>query len=363
MQGQAGDAVAAKAQALADGQQGAFRSLMKRLVPVTAYKRIPKLQLVRIQDMIAGFSVRRETNSSTEYLASLDFEFQQRAVRELLRSQGVPMVEDAAPPVVLVLAYRAKPDAGLPAYAQAGAGEKTWTGAWKGIDLEHAITPAKLAKAGAAPIHPDVINGLLKGDLAQARVLGAEYQSERIVLAVAEPSPDAKRLEVTLVGQDAVGWLQSKRSYRIYDGDLGYTAELAAVVSLGIIEGRWKALKSRPSGVGSSGDGGLASSSPVQRENGQRDGGLATSSPSNSAGGSDQVQLAIEFRGVGQWQEIRGRLSALPGVDDMEIAQLSARGASVSLRYPGGAERLAEELGAQGLQMTDRGGQWVVQSR
>ena len=55
VQAQAEDAVTAKAQALADAQQSAFRSLMKRLVPVTAYKRLPKLPLARVQDMVAGF--------------------------------------------------------------------------------------------------------------------------------------------------------------------------------------------------------------------------------------------------------------------------------------------------------------------
>src|SRR5689334_605703 len=39
----AANAVAAKDQALAEGQQAAFRSLLKRIVPVTAYKQLTKM--------------------------------------------------------------------------------------------------------------------------------------------------------------------------------------------------------------------------------------------------------------------------------------------------------------------------------
>src|SRR4051812_47492206 len=39
----AANAVAAKDQALAEGQQAAFRSLLKRIVPVTAYKQLTKV--------------------------------------------------------------------------------------------------------------------------------------------------------------------------------------------------------------------------------------------------------------------------------------------------------------------------------
>ena len=125
VQAQAEDAVTAKAQALADAQQGAFRSLMKRLVPVTAYKRLPKVPLARVQDMIAGFSVRSERNSSTEYLANYDFEFQPRAVREMLRSNGLLYVEDVAPPTVLVAAFGASKEGVAAVAGAAVAGAKT----------------------------------------------------------------------------------------------------------------------------------------------------------------------------------------------------------------------------------------------
>ncbi len=102
-----------------------------------------------------------------------------------------------------------------------------------------------------------------------------------------------------------------------------------AVISLGILEGRWKATKSR-------GGGGAV------------------------AAGDTDLLIAVEFQGMSQWQDISRKLGATPGVEELEVAGLSARGARVTLRYAEGAERLAESLAQQGLSLRNAGGSWVL---
>ena len=60
---------------------------------------------------------------------------------------------------------------------------------------------------------------------------------------------------------------------------------------------------------------------------------------------------------MGEWQDISRKLSATPGVEELEVAGLSARGARVTLRYADGAERLAEALAQQGLSLRNVGRQ------
>jgi hypothetical protein len=103
---------------------------------------------------------------------------------------------------------------------------------------------------------------------------------------------------------------------------------LAAVVLLGILEGRWKSIRSG-GGAGVAGAGG-------------------------------DLLIAVEFRGMGEWQEISRKLSAIPGVEELEVAGLSARGARVTLRYAEGAERLAQSLSQQGLGLRNVAGKWVL---
>jgi hypothetical protein len=332
VEARAENAVAAKDRALADGQQAAFRSLLKRLVPVTAYQRLKRLEHVRAADLIEGLKVRSERNSSTEYIASLDFTFQAKAVRDLLRREGIPFVDEQAPPVVLVPVWRAPittpAGAGLPAALTQARGEATWTSVWNGLDLEHTLTPARLQQLQReAPV--ETVKAATGGDANAIRALAPGYPGRLVVVAIAEPDPASKRLNVTLAGRDSAGFFHLRRSYRLDVSDPAYTAELAAVVGLGVLEGRWKAIKIRGSG----------------------------------SDGAADLLISVEFRGMGEWQDISRTLAQVPGVEELEVAGLSARSARITLRYPDGAEQLADELSRRGLILRNRDGQWMLHAQ
>jgi hypothetical protein len=328
----AGNAVAAKQQAIADGQQAAFRALLKRIVPVTAYKQLSRVSGIKAADLISGVTVRSERNSSIAYLANLDFSYQADAVRSALSRQGIPVVDEQAPPVIVVTVTLqgnppdAKNDTGL------------WRRAWTGLDLAHTITPVKVDDLKPA-IPSDTVNALLAGDGTGLRALNDTYGTPLVVLAIADPDTASKKLTVTLAGRDAVGPLLLKRTYRNADGDLDYASQLAAVVSLGVLEGRWKAVKS---GAGQQ----TAANVPVW-------------SASTGAGGED-VSFLAQFVNPAQWDQIRTQLLDTPGIDALNIASVSDRDAAVSLKYPGGARSLANALGARGLSLIYADGGWVL---
>ena len=326
------DAVAAKERAIADGQRGALRALLKRLVPVTAYGRVAQIKDLKAQDLIEGFSVRSERNSQTQYIATLDFSFQAEAIRALLAKHGLPHLEEQALPIVLV-----------PVAVVDGKRDerwtRTWMEAWRGLDVDNALAPARV-QAFKPEIHADTLKGLRNGENSMVRILSTEYRSDTVVAAIAEPDTAQRKLHVTLVGQDASGQIFLKRSYRL-DGDNAYTSEFAAVVALGILEGRWKSVR----GVG--GRGSLA----------------RPASLGGGGGGDGPIQLLVEFRAMQEWQSISQRIQQVPGVEDVD-AVLSARSARVSLRYPGGPEALAAALAPQGLVLRRSGdGQWLLQAR
>ena len=123
-----------------------------------------------------------------------------------------------------------------------GSAARAWTEAWKGLDLEHTLTPIELQPLKPV-IHADTLQMLIEGRGSAERILAGEYGSPYVVVAIAEIDAAASRLNVTMAGIDAVGPFNLKRSYRVFDGDTGYAMELAAVVGQGVLEGRWKALK------------------------------------------------------------------------------------------------------------------------
>ncbi len=333
------NAVAAKDKALADGQQAAFRSLLKRIIPVTAYKQISRLSSVKAADMLSGVAVRSERNSSTDYIASLDFSFQPDAVRAALQREGIPFIEQQAEAVTVVVVTRQGNT------AQASNDTGAWREAWNGLDLEHTLTPVKLEQLKTV-IHNDTVKMLTDGDDSAIRILTSEYKTDRILLAIAEPDLASKKMVVTLAGQDAVGPILLKRNYRLQDGDVAYTSELAAVVALGVLEGRWKSLKGAP-----------ASDQPAESQPAWSAGGA----PMAGAGG-ERILLIAEFNSLAQWNDIRSQLLDTPGVEELDISTVSARNADVALRFPGGAQSLANAIGGRGLNLANSGGGWILRA-
>lgn len=345
IEARAADAVVAKNRAIAEGQQAAFRSLLRRIVPVNAYGRLPALKATKAANLIEGISVRSERNSATDYVASYDFSFQAEAIRQLLDKEGIPFLDRQAPTITLVPFYRTPTAAEVPEPFTDSRGSDAWLYAWKGLDLGNTLTPVDL-KPMRREVHPDTIKALEAGDLGALRTLTSEFGSETIVLALLDPDLAQKRVTVTLVGRDAVAPFHLQRKYRLEGGDLAYTAELAAVIGLGILEGRWKAINVR---------GGP----PVAAAPGRTPADL----PRQPGAEAEQLRIAVEFRSMAEWQQISRQLAQTPEVADLDVEGLSARGARIRLSYPGGAPQLAQALAQQGLVLRQGGSGWILTQR
>jgi Uncharacterized protein conserved in bacteria (DUF2066) len=342
------DAVTAREKAVAEGQKAAFRSLLKRLVPVTSYARLRRLSAIKVGDMLDGVAVKSERNSTTDYLANLDFIFQPQAVRALLQREGLKFVDAQAPLLVVVPIWKAEADtATLAPQLSEQAGSKAWRDAWASLDLTHALTPIRLENANNGP-KPAVVSVLATGDVAPLRQLLLDYKSETLVFAIAEPDVAKKRLHVTLVGRDEVGDLGWRRSQRLDLGDSTYSVAVAAVVSLGVIEGRWKAMQLK----GGRASAPLADIEQVAAQPERRDGATETN-----------LRFGVEFQGMAEWQSLSRKLSETPGVEDVDVAGLSARGARVSLRFQGTMRELADVLGRQGMALRQTGAGWVMSAQ
>ena len=351
------DAVTAKSRALESGHKRAFRSLMKRLLPVTRYKDIPKPSLDQIENLVDGFAVRDEKNSRTEYLAVLDFRFRRRAVQQLMADHGLLAVDEVAKPIVLIplfgpLAAASNAESDGASSTKAGLdpsrGLRIWRGAWTGLDLVNSVTP--LTVANVSPnVAPSVLSGVVEGDGGALRVALDEYQTPRLITAHASPSEDGKKLVVRLSGVDEVGTFLLERTYPIDPEDITFTAETAAVICLGIIEGRWKSVNASE-----------AASRPAQPSDGAwvPEGDRVAAAQGQS--GAQSVRMLVRFNGLAEWQQIQAQMRRVPGLGRFNTGTLSPRGAEVSARYPGGMNSLAPQLARLGLTVGIEDGIWVV---
>ena len=341
----AADAVAAKTQGTSEAEQGALRYLMKRLVPVTSYRRLPKLPLAEIDNLLDGVSVRSEQNSPTEYVATLDFSFRADAVRNLLVAQGLPYLDRQAPTLTIIPVFAAQSVAA--AAAPAGlAGQKAWRQAWSGLDLVHALTPVKLAVAGPSSTN-DTFLKLIAGDRSRLGVVQAESSADRLLLAIASPSADGGKLTVALVGDDWSGPIDLRRTYTLYYKDLSYTAEFAAVIALGVLEGRWKETQGVAGAAAAADD---ANWSP------------AGDAAAVTAGAGQPIRMTVEFASLQQWQDMRARLGDVAGPQNVQVGAISARGAEVIVTFSGGPDALQSRLTGSGIALAGVDGHLVLRA-
>jgi hypothetical protein len=75
------------------------------------------------------------------------------------------------------------------------------------------------------------------------------------------------------------------------------------------------------------------------------------------------VVALVEFSGLKDWQDIRGRLMNVAGIQALEVNSLSARAASITFDYAGSLGRLQKELGDSGFLFDERDGTFVLRSR
>jgi Uncharacterized protein conserved in bacteria (DUF2066) len=337
------DAVAAREEGMAEAQMHAVEIVLQRLLPLSAQDQIPEFSQEEIEGLVNGVSLRSEQNSTTRYIATLDVSVNERGIKKLLEDQAIPYSDARAPSISI-----------LPLVIAGGSvkseGSEGWRQAWEQLDLAHSPTPATILRP-RLEISLDTVKAVLAGDAQALATMQADYGYGPLVLAVGEA---AKGEFVTrLAGTDSVGAINFGRSDKL-SPDAQTVAHEAAATAFGIIENRWKVSQS-PEGQ----------SSQVKYEEGAPPEGTAPPEQTAQPKGEvpRNVVAQVEFTSLKDWQDIRGRLMNVAGIEALEVNSLSARAASVTFDYAGSLGHLQQVLGQNGFDFGDREGIFVLRSR
>lgn len=337
----AADAVAARATGMGEAQMRAVKIVLQRLVPLSAQELLPELSREDVEGMVNGVSIRKEQNSTTRYIATLDVSVSERAIKQLLQDQGIPYGEERAPPISILPLV-------IAGGSVKGEGGDAWRQAWEDLDLSHSMTPATLLRP-RPDLSLETVTAVLAGDAQALASMQGDYGYGPLVIAVGETADG--EFVTRLAGADSVGPINFGRSEKL-GGDGKAAAREGAATAFAIIENRWK--------VTQSGD---APATEVKYEEGTEGvpGAGETSPPKGEI--PRNVVAQVEFSGLKDWQDIRGRLMNVAGIQALEVNSLSARAASITFDYAGPLGRLQRELGQNGFLFDERDGTFVLRSR
>ena len=330
------DAVAAKQNGMAEAEQRAFQTVLKRLVPLSAYAQLPTVGAEDVSSLVTGVAIRSEQYSTTRYIAMLDVSFSAQGVKQLLQSYGVAFSEAQAPALTVLPIVIEK-------NAVRSSGPEDWREAWEALDTAHSMTPATIVNP-RAELTVETANAILGGDTSALATLQSQYGDRPLVVAEAKVA-DGKFV-MRLVGEDSVGNINYVDDLKLDGRSAKTVAREAAEIAFGILENRWK--------VTQSSDG--APPQPTEATFGEDTPAAPGEVPRNLA-------ASVEFSGLKDWQDIRARLMNVPGLQALEVNSLSARSAAVTFDFAGSLGRLQSELGSSGFSLEDRDGTFVVRAR
>ena len=335
------DAVAAREMGMAEAEQRAVMTVLKRIVPTSAYSSLPEISKDDIETLVNGVSIRSEKNSTTRYLAVLDISLNEQALQQFLQDQNISFSEARAPSISI-----------LPLMLDGGSvkseGAEGWREAWEDLDLSHSVTPATILRP-RPDLDAGTVKAVLAGDPPALASMQEDYNYGQLVIAVGEL--DHGQFVTRLAGTDAVGPITFEQSDKL-TGDAKTAARNAAGIAFGVLENRWKMSQE-----------GEAPATEVKHEEGAGTGAETEGKSNEPAEVPRNVVAEVEFSGLKDWQDIRGRLMNIAGIQGLEVNSLSARAASITFDYAGSLGKLQTELGQNGFELGEKDGNFVLRSR
>jgi hypothetical protein len=324
----AADAVAAREQALLQGQIEGLRRLLRRLTPVAEHGRLPAVGPAAIERYVQNFEIADEQVASNRYLARLTVRYEPDAVRELLQGAALSYAETLSEPIVVLPAYRAS------GAVQLWPEGNPWWQAW----AEH-LDPERLLRlvlplGDLQDMAAVTAEQAVSGDPDALAALGRRYGSDDVLVVIATPRGRAgpageasaasgpPALELTM---RRAGAAQANPA-ETFEGAPGQNLEdvmAQAVIDLqDTLDERWKdanLLRYDQAGV---------------------------------------MVVDIPIARLSDWVEISRGLEGLTEVVDVEIATFARDKVRAEIRYIGDEFRFEEALGRVGLGLSREGESW-----
>jgi hypothetical protein len=334
---EAADAVEAKRRATQMAELRAFRLFLVRVTDFRAQQRIPDLPVEEVERLVSDIDIRGEGVSGTGYVANFGVTFSERAAGAFLARYNVIPILDRGPEILIV-----------PVYIEDGvaktADRNPWRSALLGLDLTHALVPAKVA-----PVRNDLTAAIADAYIANPasglETLKSQYRTSQLLFAVASADASGDEVALKLIGNDASGELSVLRKVRGRDAGDEPLLQAAARLAFEAVQQRWKLTRDSYVPAGDS-----AASSPAG-------GGVF------AGGGVTSLLVTAQYSGLKEWQTIRARLQSIPGIQNWDLKAVNPRAAQISFDFPGGAERLTAMAAGQGLSVEDSPEGLVVKTR
>jgi hypothetical protein len=318
-------AAAAREQALVEGERAAFERLMQRLTLSTDQEKLPKPSRDDLAAVVKDFAVAEEKTSAVRYLASLDYRFKAKEIRQLLKFNDLAFAETVSKPVLVLPVFEA---AGAPVLWD---DPNPWREAWMARPPQDGLVPLILPLGDLADISGIDAIQAVNGDFARLGAMAQRYGAGETLVARAVRKTESE------TGRPAVDLFVARFGSAPEPGTTALTfvataeegiEELLVRAAIGLtqeVEEAWK------------------------QDNLLQFGQEAV------------LAVTIPISGLRAWLEVRKRLTGVTVVRRTELVLLSRDEVRVNLHHIGDLSQLGVALRQADLALSQEGDVWTLQ--
>jgi Uncharacterized protein conserved in bacteria (DUF2066) len=325
------DAASARTRAIIEAQVKAFQILAQRLGSRDAAQRLAGMDARDIGRMLRSLSIEEERSAPGRYIGKLTVRFLPGKVREVFSQLGIEVVEDQAPPMVVLPLWKGP---GGPVVWE----DNLWRKAWLDLKAEQSVVPIIVPLGDledTSAISPEEV---LAGNAIKLESLMLRYEAKGILVAVAEPDPQGG-IHAVMQGDSPLGRINFDKIYTSEDGTIEGAAATAAQRFDDVMLEKWRSVRIK-----------MAAEAKARAEAEQQ-----------AARASLSLAVAVPFSGIHQWNSIRARLLSTPGVIGVDVSTIAQNGAVIQLAFFDSVEALQSALSGSGFRLVRAGGTWVLQ--
>ncbi len=325
------DASTARTRAIIEAQVKAFYVLVERLGSPEAAQRLQGMDARDIGRMLRSLSIEEERSGPGRYIGKLTVRFLPDKIRELLGRYGIDVVEDQAPAIVVLPLWKG------PNGAEVWE-DNLWRKAWLDLKAEQSLVPIIVPLGDledTSAISPQEAEA---GDAIKLEALMMRYEAKAILVAVGEPDPQGG-IHAVMQGDSPLGHVNFDKIYTAEDGSLEGAAATAAKRFDEVMLDKWRSVRIK-----------VAAEARARAQAEQQASRAATS-----------MAVAVPFSGIYQWNGIRARILATPGVLGVDVSTIADNGAVIQLAFSDSIENLQSALSTSGLRLVQSRGTWVLQ--
>jgi hypothetical protein len=327
------DASTARTKAIIAAQVKAFQVLAERLASESDAKRLEGMSEQDIGRMLRSLSIEEEHSAPGRYIGKLTVRFLPKKVREQFQKRGIALIEDQAPPTLILPVWKAS---GGPQLWD----DNLWRKAWLDLKAEQGIVPLIVPLGDLEDTQSITAEEAMALDQAKLEALMIRYEAKAILVALAEPAPEGG-IHAVMMGDSPLGKVTFDKVYTAEDGTLESSAALAAKRFQGVMLDKWRSTRLK-----------VAAEQRARAE---------AERQQTAAYKAQSVAVAVPFSGIDKWNSIRARLLNVPGVVGIDISTIAATGAVIRLAYTNSFEALQSSLAGNRMKLVQMGGSWVLQ--